>query len=89
VETPLIEWHAAGRPARGEEVSGDRAVVRVMERRALAAAIDGVYERTRALSGLPIEMELAHVCTVRDGKTVRIVEYNDRAQALRAAGLAE
>jgi uncharacterized protein len=42
-----------------------------------------------ALSGLPIEMELAHVCTVRDGKTVRIVEYNDRAQALRAAGLAE
>jgi ketosteroid isomerase-like protein len=30
---------------------------------------------------------LAHVCTVRDGKTVRLVEYNDRADALKAVGL--
>jgi uncharacterized protein len=42
-----------------------------------------------ALSGLPIEMELAHVCTLRDGKTVRVVEYGDRAQALQAVGLAD
>jgi uncharacterized protein len=41
-----------------------------------------------AASGLPIEMELAHVCTLRDGKTARVVEYNDRSEALEAAGLA-
>ena len=40
-----------------------------------------------ASSGLPIEMELAHVCTLRDGKTVRIVEYYDRDEALQAVGL--
>jgi ketosteroid isomerase-like protein len=40
-----------------------------------------------AASGLPIEMELAHVCTLSDGKTVRLVEYNDRAEALKAVGL--
>ena len=42
-----------------------------------------------AVSGVPIDMELAHVCTVRDGKTVRLVEYNDRGDALNAVGLAE
>jgi ketosteroid isomerase-like protein len=42
-----------------------------------------------AASGLPIDMELAHVCTVRDAKTVRLVEYSDRHEALRAVGLAE
>jgi ketosteroid isomerase-like protein len=42
-----------------------------------------------AASGLPIDMELAHVCTVRDGKTVRLVEYTDRADALKAVGLEE
>jgi uncharacterized protein len=38
-------------------------------------------------SGVPIDMELAHVCTVRDGKTARLVEYNDRTEALKAVGL--
>jgi uncharacterized protein len=42
-----------------------------------------------AASGLPIDMELAHVCTVRGGKTVRLVEYNDRSEALEAVGLKE
>ena len=42
-----------------------------------------------AASGLPIDMELAHVCTVRNGKTVRLVEYNDRTEALKAVGLEE
>jgi ketosteroid isomerase-like protein len=42
-----------------------------------------------AASGLPIDMELAHVCTVRDGKTIRLVEYNDRLEALKAVGLEE
>jgi ketosteroid isomerase-like protein len=40
-----------------------------------------------AASGLPIDMEIAHVCTVRDGKTSRLVEYTDRAEALKAVGL--
>lgn len=42
-----------------------------------------------ASSGLPIEMELAHVYTLRDGRAVRVVEYLDRGEALAAAGLAE
>ncbi len=40
-------------------------------------------------SGMPMEMELAHVVTVRDGKAERLVEYFDRAEGLRAAGLSE
>jgi ketosteroid isomerase-like protein len=42
-----------------------------------------------AASGVPIDMELAHVCTVRNGKTVRLVEYSNRADALEAVELAE
>ena len=38
-------------------------------------------------SGAPVEMELAHVLTMRDGKVARTVEYFDRAEALEAAGL--
>jgi ketosteroid isomerase-like protein len=40
-------------------------------------------------SGAPVEMELAHVLTMRDGKVARTVEYFDRAEALQAAGLSE
>jgi ketosteroid isomerase-like protein len=42
-----------------------------------------------AASGLPIDMELAHVCTVRDGKTIRLVEYTDQQDGLKAVGLEE
>jgi ketosteroid isomerase-like protein len=42
-----------------------------------------------ASSGVPIEMEMAHVLTIRDGKVARTVEYMDRAEALSAVGLAE
>jgi ketosteroid isomerase-like protein len=38
-------------------------------------------------SGIPMEMELAHVITMRDGKVARTVEYFDKAEALEAAGL--
>jgi ketosteroid isomerase-like protein len=34
-----------------------------------------------------MEMELAHVVTVEDGRTRRIEEYFDRAEALKATGL--
>ena len=40
-------------------------------------------------SGAPVDMELAHVLTVRDGKIVRLVEYTDRTKALEATGLSE
>ena len=40
-----------------------------------------------AVSGAPLEMELAHVYTFRDGKATRCVEYMDRAEALEAVGL--
>jgi ketosteroid isomerase-like protein/RimJ/RimL family protein N-acetyltransferase len=40
-----------------------------------------------AASGIPIHMELAHVCTMRRGKTARLVEYTDRTEALEAVGL--
>jgi ketosteroid isomerase-like protein len=42
-----------------------------------------------AESDVPIEMELAHVITMRDGKWARTVEYADKAEALKAAGLSE
>ena len=42
-----------------------------------------------AASGIPLEMELAHVCTLRDGKAASVVEYTDRNEALEAVGLSE
>ena len=42
-----------------------------------------------AASGAPLEMELAHVYTFRDGRATRCVEYFDRSEALEAAGLRE
>jgi ketosteroid isomerase-like protein len=40
-----------------------------------------------AASGIPLEMELAHVYEMRDGKAARCSEYFDRNEGLRAAGL--
>jgi hypothetical protein len=40
-------------------------------------------------SGVPMDMELAHVWTVEDAKIRRIEEYFDRAEALEVAGLRE
>ena len=42
-----------------------------------------------AASGIPLDMELAHLYTMRDGRAARVVEYMDRGEALEAAGLAE
>jgi ketosteroid isomerase-like protein len=38
-------------------------------------------------SGVPVEMRMGQVCTVRDGKITRLDNYTDRAKALEAAGL--
>jgi uncharacterized protein len=40
-------------------------------------------------SGLAMEMKTAQVATLRDGKVTRIDNYEDRAEALEAAGLRE
>ena len=40
-------------------------------------------------SGLPIDMDLAHVVTFRDGKIARVDVYYDRSEALGAVGLEE
>jgi uncharacterized protein len=42
-----------------------------------------------AASGIPLEMELAHVYTLHNGKAARVVEYSDRQKARKAAGLPE
>ena len=40
-------------------------------------------------SGAPVELTLAGVCSLHDGKIVRIHNYADTAEALEAAGLRE
>jgi ketosteroid isomerase-like protein len=40
-------------------------------------------------SEVPIEMELAHVITMREGKWAQTLEYADKAQALEVAGLSD
>jgi ketosteroid isomerase-like protein len=40
-------------------------------------------------SGLSLELEMAQIATLRDGKIVRLDNYEDRAEALEAAGLSE
>ena len=42
-----------------------------------------------AESGIPIDMELAHIVTVKGGKILRVEEYSDRADGLEAVGLPE
>jgi ketosteroid isomerase-like protein len=38
-------------------------------------------------SGLPLDVEGAHVWTFRDGEAVRLEIFADRARALESAGL--
>ena len=59
------------------QVNGDRAFVWVR------------FSGHGAGSGVPIDMELAHVNTVEGGKLRRIEEYQERADGLAAAGLSE
>ena len=40
-------------------------------------------------SGVAVEAQTTNVWTVRDGKAVRVAVYNDKAQALEAAGMSE
>jgi ketosteroid isomerase-like protein len=40
-------------------------------------------------SGLPLDMRMAQVTTIRDGKITRVDNYDDRAEALESVGLRE
>jgi ketosteroid isomerase-like protein len=40
-------------------------------------------------SGVPVEDEIAHLWTVRDGRAVALQVYSDEAEALRAAGVVQ
>jgi ketosteroid isomerase-like protein len=49
-------------------------------------AVFRIHARGKA-SGAPVEMRLAHLVTVRDGRAVRMKAYLDPDEARRAAGL--
>jgi len=49
-------------------------------------AVFRIHARGKA-SGVPVEMRLAHLITVRDGKAVRMKAYLDPEEAKRAAQL--
>ena len=57
--------------------AGDQVVTRVRHR---ASGVE---------SGVPVETDIWYVWTIRDGKTVRADIFNDRREALEAAGLRE
>ena len=40
-------------------------------------------------SGVPMELEMAQIATIRNGKIVHFDNYDRRAEALKAAGLAQ
>ena len=42
-----------------------------------------------AASGIPVQMELAHVYTMREGRAASLFESTDRAHALETVGLQE
>jgi ketosteroid isomerase-like protein len=80
VERFLSEWLAVwdGLEMDVEEIrsaSNERVVSLVLQR------------GTGRSSGLTMEMKMAQVATLRNGKVIRIDNYEDRAEALEAVGL--
>jgi ketosteroid isomerase-like protein len=49
----------------------------------------GTVHGTGAVSGAAVKVPIAFICTVDDGKVLRVEEYLQPAEALEAAGLAE
>jgi ketosteroid isomerase-like protein len=47
------------------------------------------HRGTGSKSGVPLELKMAQIATIRDGKFVRFDNYDNRAAALEAAGLSE
>ena len=63
----------------GEEFidAGDKVVVR------------SLHKSRGAESGIPVETDIWYVWTAHAGKAVRVDIFNDRREALEAAGLSE
>jgi ketosteroid isomerase-like protein len=47
------------------------------------------HRGTGRQSGAPMELEMAQIATLRDGKVIRLDNYDDPDEALEAAGLSE
>src|SRR5947207_297207 len=77
----LDEWRASWDlyEAHVEDVvdAGDRVLVLWSQR------------MVEAGSGIPLEVHTAQLCSVRDGKVIRMDNFTDRAEARKAEGLAE
>ena len=81
----LLEWVRAVEEAVGEfRVEADE-TIDVDERRVVVGRVCG-EGRT---SGLPVEVHLTTVYTLRNGRIVRSQAYDTKAEALAAVGLQE
>jgi ketosteroid isomerase-like protein len=69
------------------EVSLQRALDKIVQARGDTVFLWIRFTGHGAASGIPLEMVLAHVVTLRDGKAASVVEYSDRDEALAALGL--
>ncbi|MGH2987144.1 MAG: nuclear transport factor 2 family protein [Solirubrobacterales bacterium] len=47
------------------------------------------HRGTGRQSGVTMELQVAQIATVRDGRIIRLDNYDDRTKALKAAGLSE
>jgi len=54
----------------------------------VAVVAVGAVRGTGVGSGAAVEVTLALVCVVKDGKVARVEEYLNAGEALRSAGLA-
>jgi ketosteroid isomerase-like protein len=81
IRQQFANWHQAYPDLRVEvldaRANGDRVLLWVR------------FAGHGATSGIPLEMELAHLYTMRDGKAAKLVEYMNRDEALEAVGLSE
>ena len=77
----LDEWRASWDlyEARVEDIvdAGDRVLVLWSQR------------MVEAGSGIPLEVHTAQLCSVRDGKVIRMDNFTDSGEARKAEGLAE
>jgi negative regulator of sigma-B (phosphoserine phosphatase) len=56
-DAPFLEWAVAGRPRRGEEVSGDQATVQVLGSRGVVAVVDGLGHGPEAAAAAKLAID--------------------------------
>ena len=82
----LVAWVRHVRAAVGDFWAETEETIDIDDNRVLVVA--AVRGEGRA-SGLPVDMALPTVYTLRDGRIVRVQAYDTKAQALEAVGLSE